>query len=431
MSSAPSFRSPKLASIFLIVFIDLLGFSLILPLLPYYAETYGAGPAVIGLLVATYAAAQFVGAPVLGRLSDRVGRRPVLLASVAGTFVGFLILGLAPVLGEAIAGRFGLASAAGPILALLFLSRLLDGLTGGNISVAQAYIADITDERNRARGLGLVGAAFGLGFIIGPAAGGTLAAFGYAVPALAASALAGLNLVLVFLFLPESLDERKRNDLAARPRPSFSFSALRQALRRPRLGPLLQVRLLFGLGFAVFQTVFVLYAQDRLGLGVRTTGFLLAYVGVLAVAVQAGAIPWLSRRVGEPRLITVNLGVMAAAMLGWALTPNLAALVVVITPLAVSGGILNTVINSAISKAVSPEEIGGSLGLSAALESLARIVAPIVGAWSLQEVGSWAPGAACALLLVWTTTFAVRKISGRTGGAPEALEPRALAERPA
>jgi DHA1 family tetracycline resistance protein-like MFS transporter len=185
------------------------------------------------------------------------------------------------------------------------------------------------------------------------------------------------------------------------------------------------------LGFAVFQTVFVLYAQDRLDLGVRTTGFLLAYVGVLAVAVQAGAIPWLSRRVGEPRLITVNLGVMAAAMLGWALTPNLAALVVVITPLAVSGGILNTVINSAISKAVGPEEIGGSLGLSAALESLSRIVAPIVGAWSLQAVGSWAPGAACALLLAWTTAFAVRKISARPGGTPEAVEPRAFAERPA
>lgn len=410
MRLGSSSRTPRLASVFLVVFVDLLGFSLILPLLPYYAESFGAGPAVIGILVAVYAAAQFIGAPVLGRLSDRAGRRPVLLLSIFGTLVGFLILAFAPAMGQALADRLGLASASGLVLAFLFLSRLLDGLTGGNISVAQAYIADITDERNRARGLGLIGAAFGLGFIVGPAVGGTLAAYGYAAPALAAAALAGINLFLVFLFLPESLDAEKRSRLATRPPASFSLSALRRALRQPSLGPLLHVRLFFGLGFAMFQTIFVLYAQSRLALGVQTTGFILAYVGVLAVVVQAGGIPWLARRVDESRLIVISLGVMAVSLFAWAVTPTLAALVVVVTPLAISGGILNTVINSAISKAVGPDEVGGTLGLSAALESLTRIVAPVVGAWLLQEVGAWAPGVACGLLLAWTTAFALRRV---------------------
>jgi len=168
-------NNKRLTIIFLIVFVDLLGFSLILPLLPYYAATFGADAFVTGLLVASYAVAQLIGAPLLGRWSDRAGRRPVLLISIFGTFIGFLLLGFAGALW------------------MLFLSRVIDGLTGGNLSVAQAYIADVTDEKNRAKGLGMIGAAFGLGFIIGPAVGGALSAFGYAVPAFAAAALSFLD----------------------------------------------------------------------------------------------------------------------------------------------------------------------------------------------------------------------------------------------
>lgn len=423
-------RTPRLATVFLIVFVDLLGFSLILPLLPYYAESYGASAALVGLLVATYAAAQFLGAPLLGRLSDRVGRRPVLLLSIAGTLIGFLLLAFAPVLGEGLALRLGLASPATLVLGLLFLSRLVDGLTGGNISVAQAYIADITDKSNRARGLGIIGAAFGLGFIVGPAIGGALASLGYAAPALLAALLSAVNLTLVFFVLPESLSPERRAEIAARPTASFSLAALRRALRRPSLGPLLHVRLFFGLGFAMFQTIFALYAQAHLGLSVRTTGFVLAYVGVLAVLVQAAGIPWITRRVDEARLIIVSLGVMTVSLLAWALTPSLTALVVILTPLAISGGTLNTVITSALSKAVEPEEVGGTLGLAAALESLSRVVAPIAGGWLLQDIGAWAPGVACALLLGWTTLFALRRIPvGIRPGAPrvDVVESAALA----
>ncbi|MCJ7703702.1 MAG: MFS transporter, partial [Anaerolineales bacterium] len=246
-------KNSRLLPVFLVVFVDLLGFGLILPLLPYYADSYGATPFVIGLLTASYAAAQLLGAPLLGRLSDRYGRRPILLVSIFGTFVGFVLLGVAESLGAGLASWLGLLGSTNAfILSLLFISRVTDGLTGGNISVAQAYITDVTTAENRAQGLGMIGAAFGLGFIIGPATGGVLSAWGYAVPAFAAAGLALLNLVAVYFFLPESLTVEKLEEMAAleAEKPSFSLKALWQALNRPRVGPLLHIRFIFGLAFS-------------------------------------------------------------------------------------------------------------------------------------------------------------------------------------
>ena len=191
-------KNSRLFSIFLIVFVDMLGFGLILPLLPYYAEKYGANAIVIGLLTASYAAAQLIGAPILGRLSDRYGRRPILMMSVLGTLVGFLLLGFADPIGRALAnliapGTASLSLQNLMVLVVLFFSRILDGATGGNITVAQAYISDITDQENRGKSLGLIGAAFGLGFILGPAIGGILATWGYAIPALVAAGFISTN----------------------------------------------------------------------------------------------------------------------------------------------------------------------------------------------------------------------------------------------
>ncbi len=207
-------NNKMLFSVILVVFIDLLGFSLILPLLPYYAKTFGANGFVTGVLVSSYAAMQLLGAPVLGRLSDRFGRRPVLLLSIFGTFIGFLLLGFATTLW------------------MLFASRLIDGITGGNISVAQAYISDVTGPKDRAKGLGLIGAAFGLGFIIGPVTGGVLSQWGYSIPAFVAAGLAFINLLLVFFWLPESLTPEKRA-LMPEKQPSISMGALLVALKRP------------------------------------------------------------------------------------------------------------------------------------------------------------------------------------------------------
>jgi DHA1 family tetracycline resistance protein-like MFS transporter len=402
----------RLITIFTIVFVDLLGFGLILPLLPFYADTYGATPFVVGLLAASYAAAQLVGAPVLGRLSDRYGRRPILLISIAGTVVGFLLLGLADPLGRALAGNSSAATTNAIILAILFLSRILDGVTGGNISVAQAYITDITDEENRARGLGLIGAAFGLGFIIGPALGGALSGGGrYAIPAFVAAALATLNWFAVLFWLPESLTDEIKAQLAKQPaRAIFSVRELVLALRRPRFGPLLNIRFFYGLAFATFTGVFALYAQYHLGLDSTGTGYILAYVGLLSVLVQGVAIGRLAKRYPESRLIFGSVIALTLSLLAWAFVPNILWLLVVLTPLSFASGVLNTVINSSITKSVYPEEVGGALGVASSIESLTRVIGPAAGGLVLGALGTWAPGVIGALIMAWVVIYVWRRL---------------------
>ena len=385
-------QNRRLLTLFLIVFIDLLGFSLILPLLPFYAETFGATPFQIGLLVAAYAAAQLVGAPLLGRLSDRFGRRPVLLISLIGTFIGFLILGFAN------------------SLWMLFASRLLDGFTGGNISVAQAYITDITDEKDRAKGLGLVGAAFGLGFIIGPAAGGILSIYGFSVPAFVAAGLSLISILGVVFFLPESLTAETRANLVKNTKQEFSLRNLWAAINRPRVGPLLNIRFFYGLAFATFQTIFPLYAQYKLGLDARSTGFVLTYVGILVVFVQGFLVGWLAARYNEYRLIFLASVLMMIVLFAWALVPNLIFLLIVLAPLAVAAGTLNTLLNSTLSKVVYPEEVGGTLGLSASLESLTRVISPTAGGILIGSLGTWAPGVVGGLIMLWTVSYAWRRL---------------------
>lgn len=402
-------KNARLLTIFIIVFVDLLGFSLILPLLPYYAESYGASAALVGLLVASYAAAQLVGAPLLGRLSDRYGRRPVLLVSVAGTLLGFLLLGFADPIGRMLAAAVAPGAANIFIIAVLFLSRILDGLTGGNITVAQAYITDVTDEQNRARGLGMIGAAFGLGFIIGPAVGGALSQWGYNLPAFVAAGVSLANLAAIYFLLPESLTCENREAAMQRRRAPFTLGAMWHALQRPKVGPLLHVRFFYGLAFATFQSIFALYAQS-IGLSARTTGFILAYVGLLSVLVQGGLIGLLTRRFRENWLIITGLWVMAGALLAWAFTTTLVPLLVVLLPLSLAGGVLNTVIQSAISKSAGREEVGGLLGIAASLESITRVIAPSAGGFLLQNLGTWAPGVFSAVLMAWAVSFAYRRI---------------------
>jgi MFS transporter, DHA1 family, tetracycline resistance protein len=402
-------KTARLVNIFIVVFVDLLGFSLILPLLPYYAARFGATPAVIGLLTASYAAASLVGAPLMGRLSDRFGRRIILLLSVAGTFIGFLLLAFAEPIGRSIAGLAASTAINVFVLGVLFMSRSVDGLTGGNITVAQAYISDITDEKNRAKGLGLIGAAFGLGFIIGPAVGGLLSQFGYSVPALAAAGLSFLNLISIFFFLPESLTEERRQAMQDQKRPPFTLKALAVAMNRPRVGPLLHVRFIFALAFSMFQSIFSLYAANELHLSIQTTSFVLAYVGVLSVLVQGLGVGLITKRFRENAIIITSMWLMVFGLAGWAITPNLPVLLVVILPLSLGGGMLNTVINSAITKAVTPAEIGGTLGISTSLESVSRVIAPSAGGF-LLTLGAWAPGFVSAALMLWAVYFAYRRI---------------------
>lgn len=402
-------KNSRLLTIFLIVFVDLLGFSLILPQLPYYAESFGATPVIVGLLVASYAAAQLFGAPLLGRQSDRVGRRPVLLLSVAGTITGFLLLGFAPTLGKLLAPILKGVSENQLVILILFISRILAGLTGGNITVAQAYIADVTDEENRAKGLGMIGAAFGLGFIIGPAAGGILSQWGYSVPAFTAAGIAALNFTGILFLLPESLTSERRDEISQRKQIPFTLKALVDVLRRPKVGPLLHVRFFYGLGFAMFQGIFSLYTQ-AIGLSAQTTGYILAYVGVISVIVQGVLIGKLTKRFRENWLIITGLWVMALALLAWGFTRQLWVLLIVILPLGLAGGVLNTVLQSVISKSVHRDEIGGILGIAGSLEAFTRVIAPSIGGLLLQSLGIWAPGLFSAVVLVWAVTFAYRRI---------------------
>jgi len=397
----------KLALIFGFVFIELLGYSLVLPLLPYYAETFGASLTLVGLLGTVNAFCQLLAAPVVGRLSDRYGRRPLLLFSIGGTVVSFLILGLAQSLG------------------MIFLSRALDGLFGGNVALARAYIADVTDENSRARSLGIIGAAFGLGFIFGPAMGGLLSAYGYSVPALAAAGLSALNLVAVALWLPESLTPSVRERIRATPRVALTFPGLWEALRDPCCAHLLEIRFVYGLAFTLFQANFALWAKTRLGLTAQSTSYVLTYVGVLAVLVQGLAIGRLTARFREPSLILGGTISLALGMLAWAATPSVLWLLPVLAVLALSGGVLNVVLTSQLTKSVPPERVGGVLGLATSLYTLAQIVSPGVGGFVLERVSSWAPGALGGVLMILTVWLTLRhlarereKESARAGGPP-------------
>ncbi len=382
----------RLFSIFLVVFVGLLGFSIILPLLPFYAETFGANPTVVGLLVAIYAAAQMVSAPLLGRLSDRYGRRPLLLISILGSSAGFVLLGFAN------------------SLLILFLARLMDGLTGGNISIAQAYITDITDEKNRSRGLGLIGAAFGLGFIIGPALGGILSQWSYSLPAFVAAGISILNFFMVLFWLPESLTEDKKLLISQQKRNSISIVAMLNALKRPVVGNLLHTRLFYGFSFSIFQTIFALYGQYRFGLDAKNTGYILAYVGVLSAVTQVVVVGRLTDRFEDKHLILAATVIIGLSLFGWAFAPNILFLLIILLPIALSAGVLNTVINSAITKAVPPFEFGGILGISASLESATRVIAPTIGGYLLGSLGTSAPGILAGLILLWLSTYIFRFI---------------------
>jgi len=419
---APNVGKSRLTTIFLIVFVDILGFGLILPLLPYYANQYGATTWITGLLVASYAAAQLIGAPLLGRLSDRYGRRPILLVSIAGTALGFLLLGLAEPIGRSLGNLLGIATAVnGIVLALMFASRVLDGLTGGNISVAQAYITDVTTKENRAVGLGLIGAAFGFGFILGPAAGGLLSQFGYAVPAYVAAGIATLNVVAVYLFLPESLTPEKRLEMREFERPRLNFSTLAAAFRRPRVGPLLNTRFWFGMAFSMFQSIFSIYAAGKpLALSPVGTGLVLTYVGVLAAIVQGFAIGKITRRYSDATLLISAAGAMAVGFVLWGAVPNVLTLLIVLIPLSVGGGILNTLLSSVLTKVVEPEEVGGTLGLATSVESLTRVLAPALGGALLTWWGVWGPALFAAIVMAWVTYFIMRRIAGEVPAAQAA-----------
>jgi DHA1 family tetracycline resistance protein-like MFS transporter len=365
MATSSSKRSPLIV-IFTTVFIDLVGFGIVIPVLPFYAEgtIFNATPRTVGLLFASYSVMQLIFAPILGRLSDKHGRRPVLLISIIGTGIGFLILGFANTLW------------------LLFLGRILDGITGGNISTAQAYIADITTKENRAKGMGMIGAAFGLGFIFGPAIGGVLSRWGIHVPFFFAASLCFANALLLYFTLPETVtaDHPARN-LAAGGR---GLGQVINSLKQPRLAFVLSIYFIFIVAFSIMTTSFSLYTMFRFGYDAQHNGYLFAYVGIIAVIVQGGLIGRLVKRFGEIPLVITGafffaISLFAVPFVGPA-AGGLAALLVGGGVFSLGNSLATPALNSLASKSVGPGEQGTVLGVTQSVASLARAVGPFLTA---------------------------------------------------
>lgn len=371
----------KLATIFGFTFIDLLGYSLILPLLPYIAERFSATPTQVGLLLTANALGQMIAAPMLGRLSDRWGRRPMLIISVAGTVAAFLL--------------FAFANS----LTMLFISRILDGLLGGNTSLARAYITDITDEENRSKGLGLIGAAFGLGFIIGPITGGQLSRFGYIVPGLAAAVLSFLNLIAVILWIPESLTEEEKEVARKSEFTRFNLQNILDTLKKPCTGQLLLVNVWFNMAFMLFEVNFVLVAKESLALSAQTTSLLLSLVGVMSVITQGLIVGRISKHIRETRLIFYTTIVLIFGLLGWGFAQSVWQYVVLIVPIAISAGIFNVSLTSLLTKSTYRESVGGTLGLAQSQQTFARVITPLIGGALIQYFGGYAVGLTAAILL--------------------------------
>jgi len=379
-------RKASLPLLFSVVFMDMVGFGFIIPLIPDYIHDFGGAPALAGILMASYALGQFFAAPVVGRLSDRLGRKPLLLFSIGGTFLSLLLLGFAR------------------SLPLIFASRILDGLTGGNITVAQSYIVDITDEKSRAKGFGTIGMAFGFGFIIGPLFGGILSKFGLSTPAFVAAGIAAANLMLISLILPESLSAERREALRGNPRRAFSGKLLLETLRRKGTGTVLQMSMVYSFAFTMFESMFALFAAEALGVGPSERGWLLAYVGVLVAIVQGGGVGVLAKRFDERRLAMVAITVAAVSLALYSIAPSVPALMVALVPLSVGSGIASTMLRTLLTKSVPHESSGGILGVAASLDSINRILAPMIGGLILGWIGPRAPGllaAALAGMVAW------------------------------
>lgn len=358
-------RSPLIV-IFTTVFIDLVGFGIVIPVLPFYAEgtVFNATPRTVGLLFASYSVMQLIFSPILGRLSDRYGRRPVLLISIIGTGIGFLILGFAK------------------FLWMLFVGRILDGITGGNISTAQAYIADITTKENRAKGMGLIGAAFGLGFIFGPALGGILSRWGIHVPFFFAAGLCFANAILLFFTLPETVtpDHPARSSAAG----GRGLGQIVQALQKPRLAFVLVIYFFFIVAFSIMTTSFSLFTMFRFGYDAQHTGYLFAYVGFISVIVQGGLIGRLVKKFGELPLVIVGafcfaISLFAVPFVG-PVTGGLAALLIGGGVFSLGNSLATPALTSLASKSVGAAEQGTILGVTQSVASLARAVGPFLAA---------------------------------------------------
>ncbi|HKH72442.1 MAG TPA: MFS transporter [Vicinamibacterales bacterium] len=385
--------SRPLFVLFVTILVNLIGFGIIIPLLPFYAETFGASPLVVGLLFASFSIAQLIAAPLLGAWSDRWGRRPVLILSLIGTVVSFAMLAVAQ------------------SLWMLFAARIVDGLSGGNITTARAYIADISTEENRAKSYGFLGAAFGLGFIIGPALGAAFSRISYTAPIWVAAGVTVIATVMAWLWLPETV--HRANAVAGSP-----WKALRSLSGRKELRQLFAVDFIYWMSFAVYQTTFALFGAKRFGFDASHTGYLLSAFGFLGVLVQGALVGPVVKRLGERH--TLAIGLMFAAI-GWggsALIYSIPLFVAMLVPGAIGIGLCNATLSALISHSAGPGEQGRVQGAAGALESLGRTLGPMWGNGALQVFGEGSAYAAAAVLLLMASVSVWRSPAPPRAASP-------------
>lgn len=385
-----------LGVLFGVVIIDLIGFGIVIPVLPFYAMEYGAGATTVGLLLMVYAAAQFVCAPLWGRLSDRIGRRPVMLFTVAGTAACLALLGFAD------------------SLLLLFVARVLGGAFAANISVASAYITDVTAEQDRTVWMGRLGACFGIGFVIGPAIGGGLSPLGYSVPMLVAAGMGAINWGAALLALKEPPQHRS----------GAAASTRREILQSPLIRRMCLANLAFSLAVTQLETVFAFLMFDRFGYDAAEVAFVLVAMAIVMGGIQGGGMRALSTRYSEPKLLGVGSLVLAAAFVFVPLAPTVALLMVPLLFAAVGRAVAQPSLTSLVSLEATPDNRGAVMGAFQSASSLARVLGPVAAGF-LYDVRLFAPFLLAAALLVGVALLA-RGLPAPAAASPE-LAPTSLA----
>ncbi len=382
MTSARGAGARPLTFIFLTVFLDLLGVGILVPVLPFIVAEFRTDALTVGLLSLTFAAAQFFASPVLGAWSDRIGRRRVLLLSVFGTGVGYFIFGAAQTLW------------------LLYLARLIDGFTGGNISTAQAYIADVSPPQDRAKNFGLIGAAFGLGFIIGPALGGILSHWSLRAPAYAAGILSLVTVAIGYLVLPESLPPERRTTARFRLGDLHPLGHLGEAVRRPGVARIFAAFFAMSFAMAGLQSNFAVFTHARFGLGPKGNALLFTLVGLVGVLVQGVLLRRISTADRERPIAMGGLALMAVGFAATAFVPAVVWLYPAIVVLALGSSAAGPMLTSEVSRSVGAGEQGWVLGSLQSVASLTRIAGPVWAGLAFDHVGPAAPYWSGALWVV-------------------------------
>lgn len=363
-----------LTFILLTVFIDMLGLGLLIPVLPFIVRQFSESAFTLGLLSMSFALFQFVAAPILGRLSDRHGRRPLLLFSLFGSAVGYVLFGLAH------------------SLVLLFVARIVDGISGGNVSIAQAYVADVTEPKNRSRNFGMLGATFGLGFIIGPAIGGALSHFwGLSAPAFFAAGLALANTILGFFVLPETRPAEKRTHTPMTFRSLNPIGGVMRGMRHEHLGRIFLAIFAFNIAFSGLQSNFSLFTLARFGWGPQQNAALFVVIGVTSAITQAGIIRRLVKTYRDQSIAVVGLVIQSCTYLFTAFAPSAWMLFITQAVMSFGVGISTPTLQGVVSNSVSDQEQGAMLGTTQSVTALTRIIGPLWFGFVFDWLGPGAP----------------------------------------